>query len=164
MRYAKEFEEYRNSERLKNLVGKVDYASITTPETWERYGIHALEAVYPILKPGFYSARNTGSYDRNIVHIKHQSGSDLIIAAIKEMHGAFGNLFIGGTEGKVYRDFEDTFFAFKAQLVSFIEYIKTGKRPFPFEETVEMMKIIIAGIKSREEKGREVLLTEILKE
>ncbi len=161
MRYAREFSEYRDSERLKQLVGKVNYVTITTPKTWERYGIHALEAVYPILKPGFVSVRNSGSFERNIVHIKHSSGTDLVIAAIKEMHGAFGNLFIGGTEGKIYRDFEDTFYAFKTQLESFIEYLKTGKRPFPFEETVEMMKIIIAGIESRENGGKEVFLKDI---
>ncbi len=162
MRYAKEFEEYRNSEKLRQLVGRVDYVTITTPKSWERYGIHALEAVYPIVKPGFYSVRNSGSYERNIVHIKHHSGADIVIAAINEMHGAFGNLFIGGTEGRVYKDFEDTFYAFKAQLESFIRYLRTGKPPFPFEETVEMMKIIIAGIKSRENGGREVILNDIL--
>ncbi len=161
MRYAREFSEYRDNKRLEKLVGKINYISITTPKTWERYGIHALEAVYPILKPGFYSVRNSGNHERNIVHIKHDSGADLVIAAIKEMHGAFGNLFIGGTEGKVYRDFEDTFYAFKSQLEAFVEYLKTGKRPFPFEETVELMKIIIAGIKSRDNGGAEILLKDI---
>jgi hypothetical protein len=34
-------------------------------------------------------------------------------------------------------------------------------RPYPFEETVELMEIIIAGIRSREEGGRVVTLEEI---
>ena len=161
MRYAEEFKDYREPQKLKNLIGETRYVSITTPKTWERYGIHALEAVYPILKPGFISVRNSGSYKRNIVHIKHNSGADVVIAAVKDMHGAFGNLFIGGTENKVYSDFVNTFYAFKTQLESFIYYIKTGKRPFPFEETVELMKIIIAGIKSRENNGMEVFLKDI---
>ena len=33
--------------------------------------------------------------------------------------------------------------------------------PFPFTETVELMQLVIAGIRSRAEGGREVLLSEI---
>ena len=54
--------------------------------------------------------------------------------------------------------FRDTFFAFKAQLAAFIEYLRTGVRPFPFDETVELMRLLIAGLRSREEGGREVVL------
>ena len=54
-----------------------------------------------------------------------------------------------------------TFFCFKKQLVTFVDYLKTGKLPFPFDETVELVKIIIAGIRSRDEAGRTVKLSEI---
>ncbi len=49
MRYSKEFMPYRIS--TANL-GELRFVSITTPKTWERYGIHALEAMYPVLGPG----------------------------------------------------------------------------------------------------------------
>ena len=55
----------------------------------------------------------------------------------------------------------DTFFAFKSQLEAFIAYLRTGERPVPFAETVELMQLVIAGIRSRAEGGREVLLSEI---
>ena len=58
MRYVKEFAPYRTS---TTELGALRFASITTPKSWERYGIHALEGIYPILGPGFLSARNTGS-------------------------------------------------------------------------------------------------------
>ena len=45
--------------------------------------------------------------------------------------------------------------------VDYVEYLETGVRPYPFEETIELTKIIIAGIRSREEGGRKVLLSEI---
>lgn len=57
--------------------------------------------------------------------------------------------------------FSDTFFAFKSQLEAFADYLRTGRLSVPFEETVEMMKIVIAGIRSREESGRTVMLDEI---
>lgn len=158
MRYTKEFLPYRLSTRE---LGDLRFVSITTPKSWETYGIHALEAIYPILGPGFISARNTGTRDRNIVHLKHQCGADIIVVASADMYGSFGCLQLCGTAGKVQTVSGDSFYAFKTQLEAFISYLRTGFYPFPFAETVELMQLVIAGIRSRDEGGREVLLTEI---
>lgn len=153
MRYAKEFMPYRLSTRE---LGDLRFASVTTPKSWECYGIHALEAVYPILGPGFLSVRNTGSAERNVVHLKHGSGIDVTVVAVADMVGAFGCLQLCGTAGAVQVRFGDTFFAFRSQLEAFILYLRTGVRSFPFEETVELMRLVIAGIESREQGGAEI--------
>ncbi|MDY0165335.1 MAG: Gfo/Idh/MocA family oxidoreductase [Thermoguttaceae bacterium] len=155
MRYAKEFLPYRLSTRE---LGELRFVSITTPKSWERYGIHAIEAVYPILGPGFLAVRHCGTAERNVVHLSHSSGASVVVAAVADMYGGFGCLQLCGTAGGVQARFGDTFFAFKAQLAAFIEYLRTGMRPFPFDETVELMKLLVAGLRSREEGGREVAL------
>jgi predicted dehydrogenase len=160
MRYAKEFQAIRG--QMSALVGEPRVITMTTPKTWERYGIHALEGVYPLLAPGgWLSVANTGTKEANIVHARHQSGVDVVLAAVADMYGAFGKLNVYGTKGTTTAAFEHTFFAFKAQLVAFIEYLRTGQLPFPFAQTVELLKIIIAGIRSREQSGRTILLSEI---
>jgi len=161
MAYAKEFLPYRES---THELGRIRYASITTAKSWERYGIHALSAVYPILGPGFISARNTGTVERNVLHIKHTCGADVTAVAIDDLYGAFGLLQLCGTASSVQTGFKDTYYAFKAQLLDFVGYLRTGVRPFPFSETEELMRLLIAGIQSREQGGCEVLLSEILKE
>ncbi|MDI1334900.1 MAG: oxidoreductase [Lacunisphaera sp.] len=158
MRYSKEYLPYRISTRE---LGDLRYVSITTPKKWESYGIHALEGMYPILGPGFLSARNTGTPDRNLVHLKHRSGADVMVVANSDMYGGFGCLQLIGTAGHVNVTTSDTFFSFKAQLEAFISYLRTGERPFPFAETVELMQLLIAGLRSREQDGREVALSEI---
>ncbi len=158
MRYCKEYMPYRIA---THELGELRFASITTAKTWERYGIHALEGIYPILGPGFLSARNTGTAQRNVVHLKHDCGADVIVIATVDMYGAFGVLQLCGTASHVQLSMQDTFYAFKAQLQAFIDYLRTGVRPFPFAETEELMKMVIAGIISREEGGRQVDLTEI---
>jgi len=160
MRYAKEFVAARS--QLAATVGRLRLITITTPKSWERYGIHALEAVYPLLRPaGWLSVANTGTESANIVHARHADGVDVVLAAIDDMYGAFCKLNAYGTVGTLSAAFADTFFAFKAQLEAFVSYLRTGRLPVPFEETVEMMKIIIAGIRSRSEAGRAVALNEI---
>lgn len=155
MRYAKEFEPFRHSTRD---LGRLRYVSATTHKSWDRYGIHALEAVYPIIGPGFVSVRNTGDAKRNIVHLRHAAGVDIVIAASEEMVGGFGTLLLCGTEGHAFVTFSDTYWSFRAQLVSFVAFVRTGVRPFPFSETDELMEIIIGGICSRESSGAEITL------
>ncbi len=156
MRYAKEFMPYRIS---THELGELRFASITTPKSWESYGIHALESIYPILGPGFVSVRNTGTAERNVVHLKHRSGADAVVVATSDMYGAFGYLQLCGTAGGAQVMFKDSFYAFKTQLEAFIGYLRTGVHPFPFAETVELMRLVIGGIQSRKAGGAEVWIS-----
>lgn len=159
MRYSKEFAPYRESVAE---FGELRFISLTMPKTWERYGIHVLEAIYPILGTGFISCRNTGTVNRDVVHIKHKKNVDIIAVVINDLYGADCALRLCGTAGHVEVTHRDHFYSFKQQLDSFITYLRTGVEPFPFIETEELMKMVIAGIRSREEKGREVMLSEII--
>jgi len=94
-------------------------------------------------------------------NIRHAGDVDVVLAAVADMYGAFGKLGVYGTKGCVTASFDHTFFAFKAQLVAFIDYLRSGELPFPFAETVELRKIVIAGIRGREQSGRTVLLEEL---
>jgi hypothetical protein len=158
-RYAKEYAEARKE--LATAVGQLRLVTITTAKSWERYGIHAVEAVYPMLPPGgWISAANTGTTKANIVHARHAAGVDVVLAAVADMSGASSKLNLYGTTGMLATGLKDTFHSFKAQLVAFVGYLRTGELPTPFADTVEMMKIIIAGIRSREDSGRIVALKE----
>ena len=158
MRYAKEYLPYRLS--TSNL-GDLRYVSITTAKSWETYGIHALEAVYPITGPGYISGRNTGTRERNVVHFKHAAGIDVVCVASADMVGGFGVLSLCGTKGSDQLVVKDSYFSFKRQLEVFVEYLRTGIRPFPYEETEELMRMVIAGIQSRENGGVEIMLNNI---
>ncbi|NOU96175.1 oxidoreductase [Paenibacillus sp. LMG 31456] len=158
MRYCKEFMPYRAS---IHELGELRFSSVTTFKSWERYGIHALESIYPILGPGFISAQNSGTKERNIVLFKHRIHGDVVVAAIEDMYGAFGLLQLCGTKGNAAAALQDTFYSFKAQLEAFVSYLQTGELPFPFSETEELMRMLIAGTRSREEGGRVVMLEEI---
>jgi len=156
LRYTKEYEPYYKS---TYELGELRYINMTMPKSWERYGIHAMEAVYPITGPGYVSVQNTGGVNNNILHIVHERGIDVTIGNVYDMAGS--PLKIVGTKGGVAVPSMDSYYSFHKQLDVFVEYLETGVRPYPFEETVELMTIIIAGIRSREEGGRRVMLEEI---
>ena len=157
-RYVKAMEPYyKNHYEL----GRLMYVCQPMCKKWETYGIHALEEVFPLLGEGFLSIQNTGTYDRNMIHITHKSGCDVHIPLSADMYGAFGcTMLIGSVGNKIISD-GDSFYSFKKQMEVFIEYLRSGERPYPFTETIELTKLVIGGTRSREEGGRRMLLSEI---
>lgn len=159
LRYTKEYMPYFES---TNELGKLRYINMTMAKSWERYGIHALEPVYKITGPGYVSVQNTGGENNNIVHLVHKDGIDVNLAVIYDSAGS--ELKIVGTSDSVSVPMKDSYYSFHKQLDEYVAYLETGTRPYPFEETIELMEIIIAGIRSRNEGGRRVMLEEIRKE
>ena len=155
LRYTKELEPlYANHYEL----GQLQYICSPMGKYYETYGIHALERMYPLLGPGFVSVRNTGTKEKTIVHIKHESGCDVHI--IQGKIAGVGMMILGNQGGTMVRS-ADSYYSFKKQMDVFVNWLRTGKEPFPFSETVELMKLVIGGLRSREEGGREVFLSEI---
>lgn len=156
MRYCKEFEPYYKSHYE---LGELRYICSTMAKKYETYGIHALEAMFPLLGEGFVSVRNTGTFEKTVVHIKHKNGCDVNIIQGLDMVGM--GMLVLGNKSAVHLTCGDSYYAFKKQLDLFAHWLRTGVEPYPFSETVELMKLVIAGLRSREEGGREVLLSEI---
>lgn len=159
MRYAPEMRQAAS--HLAEL-GELRWITSFTCKTWERYGIHALEAVYPLLGPGFISARTLHQQGSDVVHLTHTSGTQVTLGAIHDAYGSFGAVHLYGTKGQLPLRLADTYPAFRGQLLAFIDMLRTGVRPVPFEQTVELMAILIAGIQSREQGGATILIQDIL--
>ena len=157
MRYAPEIKQV--GERNAQL-GDLRWLTSFTCKTWERYGIHALEAIYPLLGPGFTLVHTFPQTGSDVVHLTHRSGVQVTIPAIHDAFGSFGTVHVYGTKGQLALTCQDTYAAFRGQLLAFVQMLRTGTPPFPFGQTVELMAIIIAGIRSREEQ-RAVPLDEI---
>lgn len=158
MRYAPEI---REAVARCDELGDLRWITSFTCKTWERYGIHALEAVQPLVGPGFDAVRTAHRDGSDIVQVTHRDGVQLTLAAIHDAYGSFGGVHLYGTKGQTALTLRDTYGAFRGQLVAFIEFLRTGRRPYPFDETIELMAVIIAGIQSREQDGRPVKLAEV---
>lgn len=161
MRYAPEM---RLTSEQRAHLGDLRWITSFTCKTWERYGIHALEAVEPLLGTGFLTVQAHSDSAGDVMQITHRNGVKLTIGAVHDAYGSFGAVHLHGTKGDLPLKLTDTYHAFRGQLVAFIEMLRTGTRPLPFEETVELMAVIIAGIRSRAENGRAISITDLLAE
>jgi hypothetical protein len=156
MRYSKDQEPYYGNH---HELGDIKYICSPMAKKYEHYGIHALERMYPLLGEGFLSVRNTGTKEKAVVHIKHKNGCDVNI--IQGYNMSTMGMMVLGTYGSKLFSGGDSYYAFKKQLDVFVHWLRTGEEPFPFSETVELMKLVIGGLRSRDEGGREVFLDEI---
>ena len=161
MRYAPEM---RLSAEQHAHLGDLRWITSFTCKTWERYGIHALEAVEPLTGPGFESVRAASDAGGDVMHLTHRSGVRFTIGALHDAYGSFGAVHLYGTKGQLALTLTNTYHAFRAQLVAFLEMLRTGARPLPFEETVELMAVIIAGRRSREQGGKAIEVADVLRE
>jgi hypothetical protein len=74
-RYATEYAPFRPPTRA----GRVAIIAMPMAKKWETYGIHALEAFYSITGPVMCRCA-TPVLERNVVHLKHGCGADVVIA------------------------------------------------------------------------------------
>lgn len=161
MRYAPEM---RLSDEQRTQLGDLRWITSFTCKTWERYGIHALEAVEPLLGPGFLTVQALSDAGGDVMHLTHRSGVRVTIGALHDAYGSFGAVHLYGTQGQLPLRLTDTYNAFRGQLAAFIDMLQTGARPLPFDETVELMAVIIAGRRSREQSGAMILVEDIIRE
>jgi predicted dehydrogenase len=159
MRYAPEMQ---LTDAQHAHLGDLRWITSFTCKTWERYGIHALEAVQPLLGPGFLTVQAHTDAGGDVIHLTHRSGVKVTLAALHDAYGSFGAVHLYGTRGDLSLKLTDTYHAFRSQLVAYIDMLRTGAPPLPFEETVELMAVIIAGIRSRDQGGACIPITDIL--
>jgi len=161
MRYAPELE-LNGAQWMK--MGKLRWIHSCTTKTWERYGIHALEVTHPLLGPGYLSIRAATDASGDVMFVTHRSGIRITLGTSFDAVGCSGSMHFYGNEGELSVRLEDTYRTFRGQMLAARDFFLEGIRPLPFDETVEMMAVIIAGIRSREQGGAIIYVSDILSE
>ncbi len=159
LRYAPELDPHLDG---KSGLGALRWVSSVTAKTWERYGIHALEPIYRLTGPGYTSVRLESAPGLEVAHLTHRSGTQVTLPVIYDGGATFGAVQLCGERGLASFRFTDTYTTFRRQLVAFVDFLRTGRAEYPLAETVELMAVIIAGLRSRAEGSRRVEVAEIL--
>ena len=155
MRYARELDEPRadlaSYGQLKLIRGAIVLS-------WEKYGVHMLEAALAITPAHPVSVRMSPAEHASAV-VLLDDGVLLQIDAMGDCARTF-HLELFGTQRTGAFDIFDNFSMFRRMLWEFVELIRTGKPAIPPERTLEIMRVLIAGRIARKE-NREVFLSEL---
>ena len=155
MRYSRELDEPRAYlaayGRLKLIRGAIVLS-------WEKYGVHLLEAILAIVPARPVSVRMPLAEHASAL-VRLDDGLLIQIDALGECARTF-HVELFGTQRTGAFDITDNFSMFRRMLWEFAQSIRTGQLAIPPERTLEIMRVLIAGRMARNE-NREVLLNEI---
>ncbi len=155
MRYARELDETRATisgfGRLKLLRGAVVLS-------WEKYGIHLIDALFNVV-----SCRPVSVASLDASHsskaVAMDDGSLLQIDALGQAPKTF-RFDIWGEDRLFTCEVNDNFSMFRRALWHFAEMIRTGRPEVPVDDTLNAMRLLIAG-RMAEREERKVLLDEL---
>ena len=155
MRYAKELDEPRA--KLSEY-GKIKLVRGAVLNSWEKYGIHLLYAIFGMVRSKPVSVIPIKAGHMSIAI--HMDDESLVqIDALGDCPKTF-RVDIWGTKFTSSHEISDNFSMFRRMLWHFSESIKSGKPAIPVQDNLDIMRILIAGRKAQAE-DRKVFLDEI---
>jgi hypothetical protein len=155
MRYARELDEPRANLHTYGQLKLIRGAIVLS---WEKYGVHLLEAILSITTARPLSITMHPA-EHSSASVRMDDGSLLQIGALGEAPPVF-RVEIFGTKRIGTFDITDNFSMFRRMLWEFINAIHLRRPAIRPERTLEIMRLLIAGRISRQE-GREILLHDI---
>jgi len=144
LRYAKEVEEFRSKQQE---IGDILTGNTICSGDLIFYGIHAFEQLYTVIGPGIKSVQNVGSEGKDIVIVTKIDTRKFVLTVYKEI-GYLFQMNLYGTKGWRQVVVEDSSYFYSKMLEKFVEMVKTKQMPFPPEETVEIIKVLVLARKS----------------
>jgi predicted dehydrogenase len=155
MRYSREMDEPRANlaayGRMKLIRGAIVLS-------WERYGVHLLEAILSVTSGHPASVRIMPAEHVSAV-VELDDGALIQVDALGEGPPVF-RVELFGTQRIGVFDITDNFSMFRRMLWEFVRSIENRRPAIPAERTLEIMRVLIAGRISRQER-RQVFLNEI---
>jgi predicted dehydrogenase len=142
-------------------LGDVHLATTICGNELVYYGIHALSMYYGIFGGGAVSCLNVGKPDRNIVRVRFENGTDLVLMVAESEYMRAGyQINVYGTKGwrSLAPNLADLYYYLQEQ---FIHMLRTGEESVPVEEEVEVIAVLEAGKRSLSE-NREVTIAEVM--
>ena len=153
LRYAKEVEAFLSK---KDEIGDILTGNTTCSGDLIFYGIHAFEQLYTVIGSGIRSVRNLGSEGKDVVLVTKMDGREFVLTVFKDI-GYLFQMNLYGTKGWRQVIVEDSNYFYSSMLNKFVEMVKTKKMPFPPEETLEIIKVLVLAVQSRTDH-RELIL------
>ncbi len=156
LRYAKELDYIRvNIDKFNDI----KLIRGTVINSWEKYAIHMLDAIFNIIKFNVKSVYAITGKHMSVSLINHDD-SLIQIDALGETVKTF-QFDLWSKDQKFTAEINDNFSAFKRTLFNFIKMIEENKSDIESELTINLMKVLIAARISQNE-NRMVYLNEII--
>lgn len=134
------------SESCKSELGKILQVSARVVKSWEKYGVHVIEPVLNLIGRREVASINRSSSpptNRLTITFSDNTGVDFVSSYKSQLPI---EIDVFGSEGAKRLTFGDTFYAFKAALMSFVCGVASKKAVLSHQHMLEVVKYIEMGI------------------
>ena len=119
------------------------------------YAIHPTEFAYGILGAGVTSVINVGEEDRDVIRMKRADGAQIVMNMFfRDVIGGGQMFTVCGQSGWHTVDYLGALY--HPMMEEFLAMARSGEMPVPGDEMVEVIAVIDAARRSREQGGVEI--------
>lgn len=135
---------------LAEKYSKIVCASAITTIDWNKYGIHLLEALHPLMDSPIFSIQNIGTQSNDFVKVTYENGKYACIIKDNLLRGFTANFYC--SDGSHFQlNFNDNFTYFRNLLFEFHSFLTENKTSYDFKQTINLIEALI---KAKDSKGK----------
>lgn len=157
LRYAVELAELKDRAQQ---IGKLSSVVSVGPGDWYYYGVHAVETFQTLVGPGATWVQRHAMDNRDIVVIGYDHGPAVVVETLRDARYLF-HLTAYGADGWDACEVVDHRAFYTRMMAAALEMARTGVSPISRAETLEVLGVLEAGLRSGE-TGERVLLADVL--
>lgn len=160
---------FKFAPELEKAKKEIDISKVRTvhgisPCIWVRYAPHLLDPIFELFGRDIETVQNTGKDKADTVSINYKNGLQVILQVVEGISLPLG--FTCYSTGNIPprqilytdADLSSYFHSIVNMMSAFTDMLKSGRRAVPFEETVFLNKVVLAGIESRENNSKKIIL------
>ncbi|MDQ4045696.1 MAG: Gfo/Idh/MocA family oxidoreductase [Chloroflexota bacterium] len=140
-------------------IGALSSVVSVGPGDWYYYGIHAVEMLGTVVDARATSVQRFAYPERDIAVVEYDNGPSAVVETLRDAAYVF-HLTAYGADGHASMEVQDALGFYSNQMRAFADMLRTGNAPIPPEQTLDVLAILEAGVRSVE-RGEAVNIREI---
>ena len=157
LRYAREVAALR--ERLPTM-GTLSSVVSVGPGDWYNYGVHAVEMFQTVVGTGARWVHSFPAAERDIVVVGYDAGPTVVVETLRDAAYVF-HLVAYGAAGWAECEVTDSDAFYTGTMAAVVEMVRTGRAPVSRGETLEVLAVLHAALRSAE-TGTRVRVADVL--
>lgn len=141
-------------------IGTLSSVVSVGPGDWYYYGVHAVELYQTVVGSGAQWVHRFALGDRDVAVVGYDSGPAVVVETLRDAAYVF-ELSLYGTAGWSRCNVTDHHAFYRGAMAAALEMAQTGTAPVSREQTLEVLGVLHAGVRSAE-TGERVWLRDVL--
>jgi virulence factor len=141
-------------------VGRLSSVVSVGPGDWYYYGVHAVEMYQTIVGTGARWVHRHALGERDVAVVGYDGGPTAVVETLRDAHYVF-HLSVYGDAGWTQREVTDHRAFYRGTMAAALEMARTGRAPVSREQTLDVLGVLHAGVRSAE-TGQRVDLRDVL--